>query len=72
MANIEFTGNIAGKPNAKATFDAMFHQYLNKGNASNMHVAIEAAEVDGEVQVDALFIPAGYPGDFSGKTAPPH
>lgn len=60
MANIEFTGNITGREDAKGIFDAMFYQYLNKGNnADNMHVVIEAAEVDGEAHVDAIFIPAG-------------
>lgn len=59
MANIEFTGNITGVANAKATFDAMFHQFLNKGNANNMHVRLDSFEQDGEVVVDASFIPAG-------------
>lgn len=58
MAKVQFHGNITGDANAKATFDAMFH-FLDKGNANNMHVAIEAAEVDGEAHVDAIFIPAG-------------
>ena len=59
MANVKFYGNITGAANAKATFDAMFHQFLNKGNANNMHVYIVVFEQDGEVFVDANFIPAG-------------
>ena len=59
MANVQFHGNITGAANAKATFDAMFHQFLNKGNANNMHVRIDSFEQDGEVVVDASFIPAG-------------
>lgn len=59
MAKIQFHGNITGDANAKATFDAMFHQFLNKGNANNMHVYVDSFEQDGEVAVDASFIPAG-------------
>ena len=59
MAKVQIYGNITGDANAKATFDAMFHQFLNKGNANNMHVYIDAFEQDGEVAVDANFIPAG-------------
>lgn len=59
MAKVQFHGNITGEANAKATFDAMFHQFLKKGNAKNMHVCIDSFEQDGEVTVDASFIPAG-------------
>lgn len=59
MAKVQFHGNITGEANAKATFDALFHQFLNKGNANNMHVHIDSFEQDGEVAVDANFIPAG-------------
>lgn len=59
MAKVQFHGNITGDANAKATFDAMFHQFLNKGNANNMHVHIDSFEQDGEVAVDASFIPEG-------------
>jgi len=58
MAKVQFHGNITGEADAKATFDALFY-FLDKGNMNNMHVHIDSFEQDGEVVVDASFIPEG-------------